>query len=307
VDSPGQGRVVFRFAPSPNGFLHLGHALSALINADAAKQCDGTCLLRIEDIDTARCRPQFEAAIYRDLAWLGIEWRRPVRRQSEHFELYRESLGHLSRRGLLYPCFCSRADISRAVAALATRRDAPWPYDPDGAPLYPGTCGVLSRSEASRRISAGQSHALRLRVGDARQAAGDLAWREHASPEPGSAWRRIAADPTVWGDVVLGRREAPASYHLAVVADDAAQAVTHVVRGLDLLAATAIHRLLQRLLGLPEPNYHHHRLVLDDRGRKLSKSLSSTSLRELRAQGVSPAEIRRRIGLGRASTGIAPC
>jgi glutamyl-Q tRNA(Asp) synthetase len=297
VSRSDQGGAVFRFAPSPNGYLHLGHALSALINADAAKDCRGAFLLRIEDIDPARSRPQFEAAIYQDLGWLGTDWLQPVRRQSEHFEYYRESLDRISRRGLLYPCFCSRAEIGRAVAAAGC--DRPWPRDPDGTPLYSGRCGMLSRSQALRRVSAGEPHTLRLRAGDALKAVGDLSWREHASPDPGSAWRSITADPTIWGDVILGRRDAPTSYHLAVVVDDGAQSVTHVVRGLDLLATTAIHRLLQCILGLPEPDYHHHRLILDDRGRKLSKSIASTSLRQLRAQGVTPEEIRRRIGISR--------
>ena len=300
--SHDQGGSVFRFAPSPNGYLHLGHALSALINTDAAKECGGSVLLRIEDIDLARCRPKFEQAIYQDLAWLGIEWPEPVRRQSEHFAFYRESLEHLCRRDLLYPCFCSRADINRALVSSAGKGDAAWPRDPDGVPLYPGTCRSLSRAAAARRISEGQPHALRLRVDDASQAVGNLSWREHASSCPASTWHPVGANPTIWGDVILGRKDVPTSYHLAVVVDDAAQGVTHVVRGLDLREATAIHRLLQRVLDLPEPEYHHHRLILDEDGRKLAKSIASTSLRQLRAQGLSPAEIRRRIGLHPAST-----
>jgi glutamyl-Q tRNA(Asp) synthetase len=302
VASHAQGGAVFRFAPSPNGYLHLGHALSGLINADAAKDCGGRFLLRIEDIDTARSRPQFEKAIYQDLAWLGVEWGEPVRRQSEHFAFYRESLDRLFRRELLYPCFCSRADISRAVVSSAGKGDAAWPRDPDGVLLYPGTCGALSRAAAARRISEGQPHALRLRVDDASQAVGNLSWREHASPNPVSAWHPVGANPAMWGDVILARKDVPTSYHLAVVVDDAAQGVTHVVRGLDLREATAIHRLLQRLLDLPEPDYHHHRLIHDEDGRKLAKSLASTSLRQLRAQGLAPADIRRRIGLHPAST-----
>jgi glutamyl-Q tRNA(Asp) synthetase len=306
VASHAQGGAVFRFAPSPNGYLHLGHALSALINADVTRDCGGSFLLRIEDIDPARCRAQFERAIYQDLSWLGIEWPEPARRQSEHLAFYREGLDRLFRRGLLYPCFCSRADISRAVAASAKEGGAPWPRDPDGAPIYPGTCRALSAAEATRRVSKGQPHALRLRVDDAGQAVRDLGWREHDSPDPASTWRPVSANPAIWGDVILARKDAPASYHLAVVADDAVQGVTHVVRGLDLREATAIHRLLQRVLDLPEPDYHHHRLILDNHGRKLSKSIASTSLRQLHAQGVSPAEIRRRIGLYPASTIATP-
>jgi glutamyl-Q tRNA(Asp) synthetase len=290
-------RPVFRFAPSPNGFLHLGHALSALINADAAATCDGRLLLRIEDIDPARCRPEFEAAICEDLAWLGLRWELPVRRQSDHLDLYREILAELYRRGLLYPCFCSRGAIARAVAAREETSGQIWPRDPDGTAIYPGTCRDLAPGEAESRLAAGAKHAWRLRVAEAGTAFGALSWREHVAPGPGSAWRAVLADPLAWGDVVLGRRDAPASYHLAVVVDDAAQGVTQVVRGEDLRNATAVHRLLQRLLGFVEPGYHHHRLVCDRSGCKLSKSIASTSLAALRASGATPDDIRRRIGL----------
>ena len=289
--------AVFRFAPSPNGHLHLGHALSALVNADAARACGGKLLLRIEDIDPARCRPEFETAILEDLEWLGIDFERPVWRQSEHLDLHRERFEILERRGLVYPCFCSRATLNRAIAVREAQSGEEWPRDPDGAALYPGFCRDLTANETTARIRAGESHAWRLRVAQASASAGPLAWREHESAEPSSPWSNVAADPLAWGDVILLRRDAPSSYHLAVTVDDAAQDVTQVVRGNDLRAATSLHRLLQKLLALPEPSYHHHRLVLDEDGRKLSKSIASTSLRELRASGMTPLDIRRRVGL----------
>jgi glutamyl-Q tRNA(Asp) synthetase len=290
-------RPVFRFAPSPNGYLHLGHALSALINADAAGECQGLLLLRIEDIDPARCRPEYETAIYEDLAWLGIGWEEPVRRQSEHLEAYRDVLAKLQEGGLVYPCFCARRAIASSVSRLEERSGEAWPRDPDGAAIYPGSCRDLSPSEAADRLAAGEAHALRLRVAEAGRICGALSWREHVAQDPGSPWHAVPADPLAWGDVILGRRDAPASYHLAVVVDDAAQGVTRVVRGEDLRASTAIHRLLQRLLGFAEPGYHHHRLVRDESGRKLSKSIASTGLRALRARGATPADIRATVGL----------
>jgi glutamyl-Q tRNA(Asp) synthetase len=296
--------AVFRFAPSPNGYLHLGHALSALINVDAARACGGKLLLRIEDIDPARCRPEFEAAILEDLEWLGMAFERPVWRQSEHLELHRERFEALKRRGLVYPCFCSRAALARAVDALEARNGEKWPRDPDGAFLYPGICRELEPDEATKRIGAGEPHGWRLRTAEASAIAGRLTWREHDAAEPASPWRPIEADPLAWGDVTLLRRDAPSSYHLAVTIDDAAQGVTHVVRGKDLRAATSIHRLLQELLGLPEPDYHHHRLVLDEDGRKLSKSIASTSLRELRASGVTALDVRKLIATEQNTTGL---
>jgi len=296
--------AVFRFAPSPNGYLHLGHALSALINADAARACGGRLLLRIEDIDPARSRPEFEAAILEDLEWLGMAFERPVWRQSEHLERHRERFEALERRGLVYPCFCSRATLARAVDALEARNGEKWPRDPYGAFLYPGVCRELEPDEATKRIGAGEPHGWRLRTEEASAIAGRLTWREHDAAEPASPWRPIEADPSAWGDVILLRRDAPSSYHLAVTIDDAAQGVTQVVRGMDLRAATSIHRLLQELLGLPEPDYHHHRLVLDEDGRKLSKSIASTSLRELRASGVTPLDIRKLVATEHNTTGL---
>ncbi|MBS0248156.1 MAG: tRNA glutamyl-Q(34) synthetase GluQRS [Proteobacteria bacterium] len=279
---------VFRFAPSPNGYLHLGHALSALLNAEVARATGGRLLLRIEDIDVTRCRPEFEAAIYEDLAWLGIEWEQPVRRQSEHSDDYRAALQRLEAMDLIYPSFESRAEI----AALVTEceRQGPWPRDPDGAPLYPGTAREMPAEERARRIAAGEPYALRLNMAKALPRVGALSWQE---AERGL----VTADPAAWGDVVLARKDAPASYHLAVTVDDTLQGVTDVVRGRDLFHSTSVHRLLQSLLGLPVPRYRHHRLILDADGRKLSKSTAATALRQLRADGLTPADIRRRVGL----------
>ncbi|HET7803469.1 MAG TPA: tRNA glutamyl-Q(34) synthetase GluQRS [Pseudolabrys sp.] len=285
---------VFRFAPSPNGYLHVGHALSALLNADMARANNGRLLLRIEDIDTARCRPEYETAIHEDLAWLGVRWEAPVRRQSEHWEDYRRALARLETAGLIYPSFESRSEIVRLVAERELQ--GPWPRDPDGAPLYPGNARTMSAADRNRRIEAGEPFALRLDMRAAMQRAGTLNWTETGAGPAGETGT-VAADPSVWGDVILARKETPTSYHLAVVVDDAAQGGTDVVRGRDLYYATAVHRLLQVLLGLPAPRYHHHRLVLDEAGNKLSKSTQSTGLRELRARGVTPAEVRRLAGL----------
>jgi glutamyl-Q tRNA(Asp) synthetase len=270
---------VFRFAPSPNGLLHLGHAFSALTDYARCRTAGGRFLLRIEDIDRTRCRPEYEAAIYEDLVWLGLEWETPVRRQSERMADYAAALTRLAEMGLIYPAFLSRAEI----AAAATSRD------PDGAPLYSGTDRDLPPAEAEARIAAGAPYALRLRMDRAIAIAGAVSWREDETT--------IAADPAAWGDVIIARKETPTSYHLAVVVDDAAQGVTHVVRGRDLYFATAVHALLQRLLGLPAPNYHHHRLITDAAGRKLSKSDHDTSLAALRAAGKKPEDIRRMVGL----------
>jgi glutamyl-Q tRNA(Asp) synthetase len=285
-------RPVFRFAPSPTGFLHLGHALSALLNFEMARAAGGRHLLRIEDVDASRCRPEFERAIYQDLAWLGIEWEQPVRRQSEHFDEYRAALERLEREGLVYPAFESRGEIARMVA----EREAggvPWPRDPDGSPHYPGAARELAPEDRARR-RASEPFALRLDMQNAiARVAGALSWQETGDGEP----RVIVAVPGRWGDVILGRKETPASYHLAVVLDDARQGVTHVVRGRDLYESTSVHRLLQELLGLPAPPYHHHRLLLDADGKKLSKRDQSTTLRDLRAAGWSPADVRRAVGL----------
>jgi glutamyl-Q tRNA(Asp) synthetase len=285
---------VFRFAPSPNGYLHLGHALSALINFDMARAMGGRVLLRIEDIDRTRCRPEYEAAIYEDLAWLGIDWEEPVRRQSEHFDDYQAALARLEALELVYPSFESRAEI----AALVAEREAvgAWPRDPDGAPLYPGTAGSISFAERHRRIHAGAPYALRLDVTAAVARVGALDWAETGEGADGETGT-VSAAPAAWGDVVLARKETPTSYHLSVVVDDALQGVTQVVRGQDLFWSTSVHRLLQALLGVPAPTYHHHRLVLGSDGRKLSKSIQATALRMLRQDGVTPAAIRDMVGL----------
>jgi glutamyl-Q tRNA(Asp) synthetase len=284
---------VFRFAPSPNGFLHLGHALSALINADMARASGGRLLLRIEDIDRTRCRPEFETAIYEDLAWLGLAWEEPVRRQSENFAAYRAALAKLDALGLVYPSFESRAEIAAVLAA----QDGAGPRDPDGAPLYPGHAKRLPAGERKRRIAAGEAYALRLDMAAALR--GPLTWPETGSG-PGGETGPVVANPNAWGDVVLARKETPTSYHLSVVVDDALQGVTHVVRGQDLFWSTSVHRVLQALLDFPVPIYHHHRLVLDAQAHKLSKSTRSTALRALRGQGVTPTDIRRMVGLGRS-------
>jgi glutamyl-Q tRNA(Asp) synthetase len=283
---------VFRFAPSPNGYLHLGHALSALLDFEMARAEGGRFLLRIEDIDATRCRPEYEAAIYEDLAWLGIAWEQPVRRQSDHLDDYRAAIAKLAAMNLIYPGFESRSEI----AALVAQREAEgaWPRDPDGAPLYPGTSKHLGPAERARRM-ASEPYALRLDMDAAVAHTGLLHWEETGSGPNGESGT-ISAAPQAWGDVVLARRETPTSYHLSVVADDAAQGVTHVVRGQDLFWSTGVHRLLQVLLGLPAPAYHHHRLLLDADGQKLAKSTRSTALRELRAQGLAPGDIRRMIG-----------
>lgn len=288
---------VFRFAPSPNGYLHLGHALSALRNFDAARASGGRLLLRIEDIDTTRCRPEYEAAIYEDLAWLGIDWERPVRRQSEHLPLFREAVEKLRREGLVYPAFETRTGIARLVAER--ERKGAWPRDPDGSPLYPGEAKSFGEDERDRRIASGAPYALRLDMAAASARAGPLTWREQGQ-RPENEAEQIAAEPERWGDVILARKETPTSYHLSVVIDDALQGVTHVIRGEDLFWSTGVHRLLQSLLGLPAPTYQHHRLLLDQAGQKLSKSTGATSLRELRAAGVTVGDIRRRIELAAA-------
>lgn len=287
---------ILRFAPSPNGYLHLGHAYSALLNFDKARELGGRLLLRIEDIDAERCRPAYEAAIHEDLAWLGISWQQPIRRQSEHLGDYASAIAELEAQGLLYPSFESRRELAALVAER--ERYGRWPRDPDGVPIYAGRGRKMPAAERQRRRNAGEPFALRLAMDAAVACAGVLTWTETGSGPHGQSGVIMAA-PQMWGDVVLARRELPTSYHLAVVLDDALQGVTDVVRGQDLFWATSIHRLLQALLGLPEPTYHHHKLILDEQGRKLSKATQSTSLRQLRAAGATPAEIRRMVGLGR--------
>ncbi|WP_022719578.1 tRNA glutamyl-Q(34) synthetase GluQRS [Rhodopseudomonas sp. B29] len=285
---------VFRFAPSPNGYLHLGHAYSAMMNFDLARAAGGRLLLRIEDIDATRCRPEYEAAIYEDLEWLGIAWEPQVRRQSDHLDLYREAVDRLASTGLVFPAFESRAEIARLVADREA--SGAWPRDPDGAPLYPGQGKQLTADERSALIAAGTPYALRLDMAAAVAQVGELSWHEDGRG-PGGETGLVRAQPLDWGDVIIARKETPTSYHLSVVIDDALQAVTHVVRGADLFWSTSVHRLLQTLLGLPAPTYRHHDLIRDAAGRKLSKSDSSTALRQLRADGATPADIRALVGL----------
>lgn len=287
---------VFRFAPSPNGLLHLGHALSAALNHDLAKSANGRFLLRIEDIDQTRCRQEFEAAIYEDLAWLGLDWERPVRRQSEHLNAYASALQRLDMLGVIYPSVMTRGEIKAAVAEAEASGQA-WPRDPDGSPLYPGRERELPPAERAALTASGKAYAWRLDMRKAVALLGEdhLTWAESGHGPEGETGT-IIADPAAWGDVILSRSDAPSSYHLSVVVDDALQGITHVVRGRDLYHATSVHRLLQRLLGLPEPLYHHHRLLLGPDGRKLSKSNQDTGIAAFRAAGRTPEEVRALIG-----------
>jgi len=274
--------IVTRFAPSPTGDLHLGHACSALIAWRRARQAGGRFLLRIEDIDPARCRPEFARAIEEDLAWLGLDWDGEVRVQSAHLPEYRAVLDALAARGLLYPCFCTRADIQREISDSAAA-----PHAPDGSAVYPGTCRHLSEAERTRRIAAGERYALRLDMARALAAvAGPLTFDEDGEGV-------VTCRPERFGDVVLARKDAPASYHLCVTHDDAVQGVTLVTRGEDLKPATDVHRLLQALMGFPPPRYLHHRLLTDAAGRRLAKRDQAMTLRALREQGATPAEVRR--------------
>jgi glutamyl-Q tRNA(Asp) synthetase len=282
---------VFRFAPSPNGELHLGHALSALVNFEQARACDGRFLLRIEDIDEGRSRPQFVAGIFADLAWLGIAWEEPVVLQSQRHSAYRAAAARLEHMGLLYPCFASRAEIEAAAVDGA--------QDPDGAPLYPGLFKGRDAGEVEGRRSAGEPFSLRIDMEKAVAAAAELGGAPLCFSElaEDGTPQTVETRPERWGDAVIVRKDTPASYHLAVVVDDAWQGVTHVVRGRDLYPATDLHRLLQALLALPAPIYHHHRLIQDETGRKLAKSARDTSLRSLRESGCTSADICRMVGL----------
>ncbi len=281
---------VCRFAPSPNGLLHLGHAYSALVNHAAADAASGRFLLRIEDIDTTRCRPEFIRALTEDLAWLDILPAEPPRRQSAHFADYAAALARLEALGLVYPTFETRGEIAQAVLAKEAQGH-PWPRDPDGVPLYPFRRSDLPEAARRRRRRDGDAYALRLDMGQACALVGGPLTFQEAVNGPLAPPRRVVADPARWGDVVLARKDVPSSYHVAVVVDDAAQGISHVIRGQDLYAATAVHHLLQVLLGLPQPVYHHHRLVRDAEGRKLSKSTGAASLAALRAVGTSPVEV----------------
>ncbi len=288
---------VFRFAPSPNGALHIGHALSALVSFDMARAAGGRFLLRIEDIDVTRCREAFVDGILEDLTWLGLDWEEPVLRQSQHFEDYKAASRRLEDMGLLYPCFASRAEIAAASSDPNVSRD------PDGAPLYPGLHKTLSPQNIEDRKARGEPFAMRLDMDAALAAANTLLGGQPLTftelSADGLSREIIAARPEQWGDAVILRKDVPASYHLAVVVDDARQGITHVTRGRDLYAATDLHRLLQVLLDATEPLYHHHPLLLDDDGQKLSKSNNSMSLCSLRAAGKTSQDIRRMVGLAR--------
>jgi glutamyl-Q tRNA(Asp) synthetase len=276
--------IVTRFAPSPTGFLHLGHAFAALTAARAGTRF----LLRIEDIDQTRCRAEFEDAITEDLAWLGLDWEKPVLRQSERFDAYRAALDRLQAQGLLYPCFCTRAEIAAEIA-----RAIEAPHGPEG-PVYPGTCRHLSDAQRQERMASGAPYALRLDAQKAADKVGALSFKENGAGPQGEHGA-ITVDPLLFGDIVLGRKETPAAYHLAVVVDDAFQNVTLVTRGNDLFAAAHIQRVLHALLSLPAPDYAHHKLILDAQGKKFSKRDSAATLRGLRADGITPHQIRLRL------------
>jgi glutamyl-Q tRNA(Asp) synthetase len=277
---------VTRFAPSPTGPLHLGHAFAALVAHDMACEADGRFLLRIEDLDQGRSRAEYEQAICDDLAWLGLTWEQPVIRQSERTNAYTAALARLKAQGLLYPCFCTRKEIEAEIAASAAA-----PHGPDGA-LYPGICRELSEADRREREAHGEPFALRLHMERALSiVTGPLAFEERGAG-PGGEAGIITVYPQQFGDVVLARKDAAAAYHLACVVDDAAQGVTLVTRGEDLFPATHLHRLLQALLGLPAPSYAHHRLIRDETGRRLAKRDDARSLATLRADGVTPEEVR---------------
>ena len=292
--SNGNSSPVLRFAPSPNGAMHLGHALSALAGWAWAERLGGRFLVRIEDIDPDRSSEEHIAGIFRDLAWLGVPWEEPVLRQSQHLARYEAAAARLAGLGLLYPCFASRREIAEASAAKGARAD------PDGAPLYPGLHREMLSAEVAARRARGEPCVMRLDMARALSlAAGRLgsAALDFTELDEDGTSRSVPCDPARWGDVVIQRKDVPTSYHLSVVVDDACQGITHATRGLDLFAATDIHRLLQVLLDLPAPHYAHHRLIMDESGRKLAKSARDTSLAELRAAGATAADIRRMIGL----------
>lgn len=278
------GGVVTRFAPSPTGFLHLGHAHSALFAYQTAMEAGGRFLLRIEDIDTTRSRPEFVAAIEEDLAWQGLQWESPVRIQSQHMNLYAHALHTLEEAGLTYPCFCTRKDIQAEIEASPSA-----PHGPDG-PVYPGLCKAIPETETRRRIESGEPHAIRIHMDKAARITGPLTFFDRGLGKQD-------VEPETCGDVVLARKDIATSYHMAVTVDDALQHVTCVTRGMDLLHATHIHRILQALLGLPEPEYHHHGLLTDESGKRYAKRDKAVSIRELRMdRGLSPEEVRRLAG-----------
>lgn len=286
--------IVTRFAPSPTGFLHLGHAFAALVAFDAARKAGGRFLLRMEDIDPTRCRAEFEEEIIKDLTWLGLEWGHPARRQSEQFDDYKSALEMLEKKELLYPCFCTRKEIADEIAQAS---EAPHlNRETLEGPLYPGTCRELSKLQRQERAASGTPYALRIDIEKASSVAGGLTFQE-TGRGPNNECEQQLVQPELLGDVVLARKEMPTSYHLAVVVDDAQQEVNLVTRGEDLFYATHVQRLLQCLLDLPEPSYAHHRLITDPSGRKFSKRDNSVTLRALRQNAVSVNDIRAQLGL----------
>jgi glutamyl-Q tRNA(Asp) synthetase len=287
---------VLRFAPSPNGRLHLGHAYSALLNDRLARQLSGRLLLRIDDIDKERCRPEFEEAIIEDCHWLGVDFTGPIRRQSDCTDEYEAAFDRLREMGLVYPAFMSRTEVIRTVTSYE-QSGGRWPRDPDGTPLYPDYDKAIGGDEAVAAVADGRPHAFRLDMKRAADLAGPLTWTEFQSDRPETS-RSVDADPLAWGDILPTGRDIAASYHLSVVVDDHHQQISHVVRGKDLYHATSVHRLLQQLLGFAAPLYCHHRLVFDRNGRKLAKSDDDTGIAELRDRGVAPDEIRRLVDLG---------
>jgi glutamyl-Q tRNA(Asp) synthetase len=273
---------VTRFAPSPTGFLHLGHAHAARVARDLAKRYGGRFLLRFEDIDHTRVRPEFHAAIEEDLRWLGLDWDGPALRQSDRGDAYASALAQLRQRGAAYPCFCTRREIEEEVTRMTGA-----PHGPEG-PLYPGTCRFLPEAERRARLAAGAQPAWRLDAARAAEMTGPLGFTDLRHGE-------FTVAPALLGDVVLARKDIGTSYHLAVVVDDAFQQITHVTRGEDLLASTHVHRLLQALLGLPEPQYLHHALITDERGVRLAKRHDPLSIRALRESGLEPGEVMKRL------------
>ena len=279
-----KSHVVTRFAPSPTGYLHLGHAYAALFAEQLARRANGRFILRIEDIDVGRCKTEFEKAIYEDLEWLGLEWESPVRRQSDHLPKYAEALAQLDQLELIYPCFCTRGEIKAEI-----ERAGGAPHGPEG-PVYPGTCKNLSKREQELRITRGDLHALRLDVTKALAHSGPLTWHDQLTGEQ-------PAKIDEFGDVILARKDTPTSYHLSVTVDDAAQGITLVTRGEDLSDSTGIHRLLQALLGYQVPEYRHHMILTDAQGKRFAKRDQSINLRTLRDDGKSPKEIKAMIGI----------
>jgi len=284
-----------RFAPSPTGYLHLGHAYAAMTVFDAARDAGGTCLLRVEDIDVTRCKPEFEAAVYEDLGWLGCDWPEPVRRQSEHFSEYHSALEKLHARGLVYRCFKTRKEIAEDIARA--------PHHPGEGPegvIYPGPSNPMSADEEAERLNKGEAFAWRLSISACRDYLGEAFDRlsfVETGEGPDRETGEVRARPETLGDVILGRKDVGTSYHIACTHDDALQGVTHVIRGVDLYFATHLHRLLQALMGWPVPVYRHHKLMLDETGKRFAKRDQSLTLRALRKAGETPDSLRKRVGL----------